>query len=184
MKKPIRSTITTVAWHPNSVLLAAGSTDAHARVFSSFIKGVDARPESSVWGERLPFNTVCGEFLNNSAGWVHGCAFSPSGNALAFTAHDSSITVVYPSGPEEPPKAIISLSTQLLPFLSLIWNGESEIIAAGYVSDLHPHSSLPLIMRRTAKRTDCEVTSKAGRLQAQWSRKGGPDWEKCEKNLL
>ena len=139
LKKPIRSTITTVAWHPNSVLLAAGSTDAHARVFSSFIKGVDARPESSVWGERLPFNTVCGEYLNNSAGWVHGCAFSPSGNALAFTAHDSSITVVYPNGPEQPPSAVVSLSTQLLPFLSLVWNGESEIIAAGYVSNLHTH---------------------------------------------
>lgn len=38
LKKPIRSTITTLSWHPNSVLLAAGSTDAHARVFSSFIK--------------------------------------------------------------------------------------------------------------------------------------------------
>ncbi|MCJ1478010.1 hypothetical protein MMC13_006685 [Lambiella insularis] len=132
LKKPIRSTITTVAWHPNSVLLAAGSTDAHARVFSSFIKGVDERPEASVWGERLPFGTVCGEYLNNAAGWVHGCAFSPSGDALAFTAHDSSITVVYPSGPEQPPKAIVSVSTQILPFMSLIWNGESEIIAAGY----------------------------------------------------
>lgn len=132
VKKPIRSTITTVAWHPNSVLLAAGSTDAHARVFSAFIKGVDERPEASVWGERLPFNTVCGEYLNHAAGWVHGCAFSPSGNALAFTAHDSSVTVVYPSGPEQPPRAVVSLSTQLLPFLSLIWTGESDIIAAGY----------------------------------------------------
>ena len=133
LKKPIRSTITTVAWHPNSVLLAAGSTDAHARVFSSFIKGVDEKPESSVWGERLPFNTVCGEYLNNSAGWVHGTAFSPSGDALAFTAHDSSITVVYPNGPDQPPKSIVSVTTQLLPFMSLIWNGEGEIIAAGYV---------------------------------------------------
>lgn len=132
LKKPIRSTITTVAWHPNSVLLAAGSTDAHARVFSSFIKGVDERPPPSVWGERLPFNTVCGEFLNNSAGWVHAVSFSPSGDALAFAAHDSSITVVYPSGPDQPPKAIISISTQLLPFMSLIWSGEAEIIAAGY----------------------------------------------------
>ncbi|KAI8956791.1 actin-related protein 2/3 complex, subunit 1 [Daldinia sp. FL1419] len=132
LKKPIRSTITTVNWHPNSVLLAAGSTDAHARVFSSFIKGVDARPEPSVWGERLPFNTVCGEFLNNSAGWVHSVAFSPSGDALAFAAHDSSITVVYPTAPEQPPRAVISVNTQLLPFMSLIWNGESEIIAAGH----------------------------------------------------
>lgn len=134
LKKPIRSTITTVSWHPNSVLLAAGSTDGHARVFSSFIKGVDARPEASVWGERLPFNTVCGEFLNNTAGWVHSVAFSPSGNALAFAAHDSSVTVVYPSGPEQPPRAVVSVSTQLLPFMSLIWSTESEIVAAGYVS--------------------------------------------------
>ncbi|KAJ4421397.1 ARP2/3 actin-organizing complex subunit Sop2 [Gnomoniopsis sp. IMI 355080] len=132
LKKPIRSTITSVAWHPNSVLLAAGSTDAHARVFSSFIKSVDARPEPSAWGERLPFNTVCGEFLNNSAGWVHSVAFSPSGDALAFASHDSSITVVYPSAPEQPPKAVISVTTQLLPFMSLFWSNETEIIAAGY----------------------------------------------------
>lgn len=132
LKKPIRSTITSVAWHPNSVLLAAGSTDAHARVFSSFIKSVDQRPEPSAWGERLPFNTVCGEFLNNSAGWVHSVAFSPSGDALAFAAHDSSITVVYPSAPDQPPKAVLSVTTQLLPFQSLIWSSEAEIIAAGY----------------------------------------------------
>ncbi|KAI9681550.1 MAG: hypothetical protein M1829_000747 [Trizodia sp. TS-e1964] len=132
LKKPIKSTITTVSWHPNSVLLAAGSTDAHARVFSSFIKGIDQKPESSVWGERLPFNTVCGEYLNNSAGWVHSVAFSPSGDALAFAAHDSTVTVVYPNGPEQPPKSVISVSLQLLPFSSLIWNGENEVIAAGY----------------------------------------------------
>lgn len=132
LKKPIRSTITSVDWHPNSVLLAAGSTDAHARVFSSFIKGVDKRPEPSVWGERLPFNTVCGEYLNNSAGWVHSVSFSPSGDSLAFAAHDSSITVVYPSGPDQPPKAVVTVATQLLPFKSLIWSSEDEIIAAGY----------------------------------------------------
>jgi actin related protein 2/3 complex, subunit 1A/1B len=132
LKKPIRSTITTVNWHPNSVLLAAGSTDSHARVFSGFIKGIDERPEASVWGERLPFNTVCGEYLNDAAGWVHSVCFSPSGDALAFSSHDSSITVVYPSGPDAPPKAMINISTQLLPFTSLIWSTESEIIAAGY----------------------------------------------------
>ncbi|RMD44272.1 hypothetical protein DV735_g776, partial [Chaetothyriales sp. CBS 134920] len=132
LKKPIRSTITTLAWHPNSVLLAAGSTDSHARVFSAFVKGVDERPEPSVWGERLPFNTVCGEYLNDSAGWVHSVAFSPSGNALAFAAHDSTITVVYPNDPDPQPRAILSITTPLLPLTSLIWTSESEIIAAGY----------------------------------------------------
>lgn len=132
LKKPIRSTITSVGWHPNGVLLAAGSTDGHARVFSSFIKGIDERPAASVWGERLPFNTVCGEFLNTSAGWIRDVAFSPSGDVLAFVAHDSTVTIAYPSGPEQPPRAVVSVATQLLPFSSLIWTSESEIVAAGY----------------------------------------------------
>jgi actin related protein 2/3 complex subunit 1A/1B len=137
LKKPIRSTVTSIAWHPNSVLLAGGSTDGHARVFSAFVKGIDERPEPTVWGERVPFGTVCGEFLNNTAGWVHGCSFAPSGDALAFVAHDSSITIVYPSGPEQPPQAVISVATHFLPFTSLIWASESQIVAAGY--DCEPH---------------------------------------------
>ena len=132
LKKPIRSTVTSVAWHPNGVLIGAGSTDGHARVFSAFIKGVDQRPEPSAWGERLPFNTVCGEFLNNTAGWIEDVAFSPSGNTLAFSAHDASITVVYPSAPEAPPRAVVSVSLQGLPCASLVWSSEQEIVAAGY----------------------------------------------------
>ncbi|KAI9373325.1 Alpha/Beta hydrolase protein [Aspergillus egyptiacus] len=157
LKKPIRSTITTLAWHPNSVLLAAGSTDSHARVFSSFIKGVDTRPEPSAWGERLPFNTICGEFLNDAAGWIHGVCFSPSGNALAFTGHDSSVTVVYPSAPEQPPRAMLNISTRLLPFNSLIWNGENEIIAAGH--DCEPYR---LRGDETGWQLEGSIESKAG----------------------
>ncbi|KAM5471249.1 ARP2/3 actin-organizing complex subunit Sop2 [Microsporum audouinii] len=132
LKKPIRSTITTLGWHPNSVFLATGSTDSHCRVLSSYIKGIDKRPDPSVWGERVPFNTNCGEYLNDSAGWVHGCAFSPSGDALAFTCHDSSVTVVYPSAPDQPPRAMLNISTRLLPFMSLVWISENEIAAAGH----------------------------------------------------
>jgi len=133
LKKPLRSTVTTVAWHPNSVLLSVGSTDGHARVLSAFIKDVEQRPQPSVWGERLPFNTVCGEFLNQTAGWVKSCAFSPSGDALAFVSMDSSITVAYPGGEGQPPKAVVSVSTQALPFADLLWITEGEIVCAGYV---------------------------------------------------
>ena len=41
LKKPIRSTVLSVDWHPNNVLLAAGSADMKARVFSAYIKEVD-----------------------------------------------------------------------------------------------------------------------------------------------
>lgn len=42
------------------------------------------RPEPTVWGERLPFGTICGEFISPDGGWVHSVAFSPSGNILAY----------------------------------------------------------------------------------------------------
>lgn len=43
LKKPIRSTVLSVDWHPNNVLLAAGSADMKARVFSAYIKEVDQK---------------------------------------------------------------------------------------------------------------------------------------------
>lgn len=172
IKKPIRSTITTLAWHPNSVLLAAGSTDSHARVFSSFIKGIDTRPEPSAWGERLPFNTICGEYLNDTAGWIQGVAFSPSGNALAFTGHDSSVTVVYPSAPEQPPRAMLNIATRLLPLNSLIWNGETEIIAAGHVSCLFMAiRRLVLIVSRTVSPSVSTAMRMDGNLPALWRKR-------------
>lgn len=86
LKKPIRSTVLAVDWHPNNVLLAAGSADMKARVFSAYIKDVDAKPKPSVWGEKLPFNTLCGEYGSPAGGWVHAVGFSPSGDILAFTS--------------------------------------------------------------------------------------------------
>ncbi|KAI1794672.1 actin-like protein ARPC3 [Ganoderma leucocontextum] len=127
LKKPIRSTVLSVDWHPNNVLLAAGSADMKARVFSAYIKDVDKRPAPSVWGEKLPFNTICGEYVSPSGGWVHSVAFSPSGDALAFAGHDSSINVVYPGGP-----AVYNIKLSILPLVTLTWTTEESIVAAGH----------------------------------------------------
>lgn len=43
IKKPLRTTVLSLDWHPNSVLLATGSADGMARVFSAFMKGVDSK---------------------------------------------------------------------------------------------------------------------------------------------
>lgn len=37
-----------------------------------------------MWGDRLPFGTICGEYSSPSGGWVHDVAFSPSGDVLGF----------------------------------------------------------------------------------------------------
>ena len=50
-----------------------------------------SRPAPTVWGSRLPFNTVCGEYPSSSGGWVHGVAFSPSGDALAFVGEPRAL---------------------------------------------------------------------------------------------
>ncbi|XP_019489969.1 PREDICTED: LOW QUALITY PROTEIN: actin-related protein 2/3 complex subunit 1A-like, partial [Hipposideros armiger] len=55
IKKPIRSTVLSLDWHPNNVLLAAGSCDFKCRVFSAYIKEVDEKPASTPWGSKMPF---------------------------------------------------------------------------------------------------------------------------------
>ncbi|KAG6833667.1 hypothetical protein H0H87_002863 [Tephrocybe sp. NHM501043] len=126
LKKPIRSTVLSVDWHPNNVLLAAGSADMKARVFSAYIKEVDARPAATVWGSKLPFNTVCGEYASPAGGWVHAVGFSPSGDVLAFASHDSSVNIVYPTGP------VINIRISSLPFVTLTWTAENTLVAAGH----------------------------------------------------
>jgi len=126
LKKPIRSTVLCLDWHPNNVLLAAGSADMKARVFSAFIKDTDKKPQPSVWGEKLPFNTLCGEYASASGGWVHAVGFSPSGDVLAFASHDSTVTIVYPGS------GAITVKSITLPHVTLTWTSENSFVAAGH----------------------------------------------------
>ncbi|KAJ2848817.1 Mitochondrial Translation Optimization, partial [Coemansia erecta] len=127
IKKPIASTVLCVDWHPNNVLIACGGTDMKARVFSAYIKGVDQKPAPTIWGERLPFNTLCGEFESPSGGWVHSVSFAPDGESLAFASHDSSLTVATPATSE-----VTSVRSPNLPFKSLLWTEPTTIVATGH----------------------------------------------------
>lgn len=129
LKKPIRATVLSVDWHPNNVLLAVGAADMRAYVLSAYIKSLDSKPAPGPWGEKLPFNTVCGEFIPPSGGWVHAVAFSPSGDALAFTGHDSSLTIIYPGSSSE---GQVVVKTTGLPYVSLSWLAEDRIVAVGH----------------------------------------------------
>ncbi|RKP37788.1 WD40-repeat-containing domain protein [Dimargaris cristalligena] len=137
LKKPITSTVLCLDWHPNNVLLAAGSADMKVRVFSAFIKGVDQKPAASVWGEKLPFNTVCAEYANPNSGWVHSVAFSPTtGDALAWVGHDSSLSVAYPGSGQ-----VAQVRTRQLPLLAVAWASDTQLVAAG-------HDCTPMLFER------------------------------------
>jgi len=129
--KGIRSTVLSIDWHPNNVLIAAGSCDFKARVFSGYIKGVDDKPEGSAWGSKLPFGEMFGEFT--ASGWVHDVAFSPDGECLAFVAHDSTISVS--SGPEAKSAVNAILKCGALPYSSLLWVTSKSIVATGHESN-------------------------------------------------
>lgn len=132
IKKPIRSTVTCIDWHPNNVLIAAGSSDFKARVFSGWV-GKDLKeekPAPTCWGTKMPFGELMGEFSASEfgGGWVHGVAFSPSGEKLLFVSHDSSATVVDGANG----KALSRLPTKDLPYRCCAWLNEGAIVVAGH----------------------------------------------------
>jgi actin related protein 2/3 complex subunit 1A/1B len=135
IKKPIRSTITSLDWHPNNVLLAAGSTDFKCRVFSAYVKDrqgddepVDEKPAATNWGKKMKFGELMAEFGTASGGgWIHDVCFSHDGERVVYVGHDSSVYVAE-GGTEEP----VVLQTQLLPLRAVTWVTPTSIVAAGY----------------------------------------------------
>ncbi|KAB0791997.1 hypothetical protein PPYR_13958 [Photinus pyralis] len=136
IKKPIRSTITSIDWHPNNVLLVAGSTDYKVRVFSAYIRDIEKTPEATPWGSKMPLGQLMAEFPNSAAGggWVHSVSFSPDGNKICWVAHDSTINVADATRGN----VMFKLKTEFLPFLSCTWVSNRSIITAG-------HNCMPLL---------------------------------------
>ena len=64
IKKPLRSTVLSLDWHPNNILLAAGSADFKARVYSTYVKEIEDKPEATVWGKKMNFGQLMTELSN------------------------------------------------------------------------------------------------------------------------
>ena len=136
IKKPICSTVLSLDWHPNNVLLAAGSCDFKCRVFSAYIKEVDEKPASTPWGSKMPFSQLMSEFGGSgTGGWVHGVSFSASGSRLAWVSHDSTVSVADASKSVQ----VSTLKTEFLPLLSVSFVSENSVVAAVSISLIFPH---------------------------------------------
>ncbi|KAG8145705.1 hypothetical protein E2320_012206, partial [Naja naja] len=131
IKKPIRSTILCLDWHPNNVLLAAGSCDFKCRIFSAYIKEVEERPAPTPWGSKMSFGELMFE-SKSSYSWVHSICFSESGNRLAWVGHDSTICLA----DANKKMAVVCLSTETLPLLAVTFITENSLVAAGH--DCYP----------------------------------------------
>lgn len=127
IKKPVNSTVLSLNWHPNNILLAAGSADFHCRIFSTYIKDIEDKPGPTAWGAKMPFGEVLLDH-KDCGGWVHSVSFSPSGDQLVWVSHNSSISVADATKSKE----VTTLSTDQLPLLSVIYVSPTEIVAAGH----------------------------------------------------
>jgi len=139
IKKPIRSTVTCIDWHPNNYILGCGSSDFKTRVYSAYVKEIESKPSANEWGSKLPFAALLGEYSNGGGGWVHSVCFSASGTKLAWVGHDSSISVVDASNG----MVVATQKTNFLPFATCLWVTENSLVVAGF-------DNLPLLFNCSA----------------------------------
>ncbi|XP_034021312.1 actin-related protein 2/3 complex subunit 1A-A [Thalassophryne amazonica] len=127
IKKLLCSTVMCLDWHPNNILLAAGSADLHCRIFSTYIKDIEDKPGPTAWGAKMPFGEVLLDH-KDCGGWVHSVSFSPSGDQLAWVSHNSSITVADATQGNQ----ITQVITEFLPLLSLLYVSPTAIVPPGH----------------------------------------------------
>lgn len=93
----------------------------------SVIKGVDSKPPAGPFGGKLPFGELLCE-LESTNGWVHAIKWSPSGNQIAFSGHDSSVSFSQING-QTPQVQRIRLP--YLPIRELLFLSEKSVVAVG-----------------------------------------------------
>ncbi|KAH7669658.1 Actin-related protein 2/3 complex subunit 1 protein [Dioscorea alata] len=128
IRKKHNSSVTSVAWHPNNILIATTSTDGKCRVFSTFIKGVDARATGISSSNDAKFGEQIVQ-LDLSSTWTFGVKWSPSGNTLAYAGHNSMIYFVDDVGPS--PSAQ-SVAFRDLPLRDVLFVSDRMAIGVGF----------------------------------------------------
>lgn len=132
IKKPIQSTVTTLDWHPNNILLAAGGSDFKVRVFSAYIRDIEPKPSPTAWGSKMPLGQLMSEHAAGvgGGGWVHAVEFSEDGSKLAWVAHDSSISVVTADSSNN--NVVACHRSDHLPYRCVKWLSASKLVAGGF----------------------------------------------------
>jgi len=126
IKKPIRSSVLAISWHPNNYLIAAGTSDHKCRVFSAYLKQIESKPTGNEWGSRLPFGELLAEYGSANGGWVHDVEFNHDGTAVAWVSHNSSVG--YARAGAEPTSTL----TSFLPFSACQWTSANTLVAVGF----------------------------------------------------
>lgn len=128
------STVLTLAWHPSDVVIAAGSSDCTVRLFCAALKQVDKKKPPQMFGPDVPMKK-CGEVIStiSTKGWVHDMAFSPSGEVLAFTTHDSAVHFLpCKQGSVPLQDAVETVRASGLPHIRALFVSEDCLVCGGH----------------------------------------------------
>eukprot|EP01018_Ginkgo_biloba_P030569 Gb_19067 [translate_table: standard] len=128
IRKKHNSTVTSVAWHPNNVLLATTSADGKCRVFSTFIKGVDTRDSAANSIGEIKFGEQLVQ-LDLAFCWAFGVKWSPSGSSLAYVGHNSTIYFVDDVGTSASAQ---TLAFRDLPLRDVLFLSERMVVGVGF----------------------------------------------------
>ncbi|KAG8659868.1 actin-related protein 2/3 complex subunit 1A isoform X2 [Manihot esculenta] len=128
LRKRHDSSVTSVAWHPNNILLATTSTDGKCRVFSTFIKGVDTKDSKASSSSDSKFGEQIVQ-LDLSFSWAFGVKWSPSGKTLAYVGHNSMIYFVDDVGPSPLSQ---NVAFRDLPLRDVLFFSEKMVIGVGF----------------------------------------------------
>lgn len=173
MIKKHKSTVLSLAWHPNSQIVATGSSDFKCRVFSAFVDIVDAAQDAGPFEAPAGFGEVYAEFP--CSGWVNAVAYAPSGDRLAFAGHDASIHFADFGG--SGPPSVATIRFDFLPLCQLLFVGEGTVVGAGH--DANPvtfkesggaFSLGEFLDKKTAPAAAAKTTSVASKM-AMWQNK-------------
>ena len=142
MLKGNQSTVLGVSWHPTAPLVATSSTDFKCRIFSAWLKNLDGKGQASPFGTDPKFGTVL--FETPSYGWVLNVAFNPTGDTLAFSSQDSTVTFVDVNAAAAQQGCMQALRLSELPLTKLLFLPDGTLVGAG-------HSFDPLLFANTGQ---------------------------------
>lgn len=128
IRKRHSSSVTSVAWHPNNILLATTSTDGKCRIFSTLIKGVDSRDSATSLASDAKFGEQIVQ-LDLCSSWAFGVKWSPSGNTLAYVGHSSTIYFIEDVGPAPSAQTV---AFRDLPLRDVMFVSERMVVGVGF----------------------------------------------------
>lgn len=139
IKKPIKSTVMCLDWHPEGILLAAGSSDLTCRILSAYVKDMkdendqplpkpksDTHPVTFQWTRAPSFGAIVKEYKCNA--WCSAVKFDGYGQNLAFATHDSTVNIASVGNPDN----VITCYGKTLPITSLLWSTGNKILGVGH----------------------------------------------------